>query len=168
MAMIPILMSIAGALAGKAVVSAVEWLAEDKPAKPGSVVKSDVRGLGLSEEATKVTISPAAQQRATAARYDPQRLSPQRLGSLADELKANGTISAAEHALMMRVVQDARQADLASASGNRYLTTRNMIAEMDRMADERLRAGDKVEAAQYQKLAVLLKDLKAKGGTAAA
>jgi hypothetical protein len=67
---------------------------------------------------------------------------------------------------MMRVVNDARQSDIVATSGNRYLTTRNMIAEMDRMADERLKAGDKAEAAQYQKLATLLKDLKAKGGSA--
>jgi hypothetical protein len=163
--MIPIVLSIVGALAGKAVVSAVEWMVEDKP-KPGSVVKSDVRGLGISDEAAKVEISPAAQQKATASRYDPARLSPQRLGSLADELKTNGTISARDHALMMRVVNDARRADIASETGNRYLTTRNMIAEMDRMADERLKVGDKAEAQQYQKLSALLKDLRAKGGTA--
>jgi hypothetical protein len=164
--MIPILMSIVGALAGKAVVSAVEWMADDKSSKVGSVVKSDVRGQGLSNEATKVTISPAAQQKSTATRYDPARLSPQRLGSLADEMKTNGTISAGDHALMMRVVQDARQADIAAKTGNRYLTPRNMIANLDRMADERLKAGDKAEAAQYQKLSVLLKDMKAKGGAA--
>jgi len=163
--MIPIVLSIVGALAGKAVVSAVEWMAEDKP-KAGSVVKSDVRGVGVSDEATKVTISPAAQQKATATRYDPARLSPQRLGSLADELKTNGTISAQDHALMMRVVNDARRADIASETGNRYLTTRNMIADMDRMAGERLKVGDKAEAAQYQKLSALLKDMRAKGGTA--
>ncbi|MCC6469021.1 MAG: hypothetical protein IT563_11935 [Alphaproteobacteria bacterium] len=164
--MIPILVSIVGALAGKAVVSAVEWMAEDKPAQGGSVVKSDVRGQGLSNEATKVTISPAAQQKSIATRYDPGRLSPQRLGNLADELKTNGTISAADHALLMRVAQDARQSDAANKVGNSYLNPRNMVAELDRMADQRLKAGDKAEAAQYQKLSVLLKDIKAKGGTA--
>jgi hypothetical protein len=81
-------------------------------------------------------------------------------------MKTNGTISAGDHALMMRVVQDARQADIAAKTGNRYLTPRNMIANLDRMADERLKAGDKAEAAQYQKLSVLLKDMKAKGGAA--
>jgi len=166
--MLPILMSIAGALAGKAVVSAVEWMAESKTAEPGSVVKSDVRGLGLSNEATKVSISPAAQQMSLSARYDPARLSPQRLGNLADELKANGTITPADHQLLMRVVADARTADINAKTGNRFLTSKNMVAELDRIADQRLKAGDQAEAAQYQKLSNLLKDLKGKANNVTA
>ena len=60
--MVPILLSIAGALAGKAVVSAVEWMTEDKPAESAAVVKSDIKGTGFSQEATKVSISPEALQ----------------------------------------------------------------------------------------------------------
>jgi hypothetical protein len=160
--MVPILLSIAGALAGKAVVSAVEWMAEDKAAEPAAVVKSDVKGTGFSQEATRVSISPQATQKGLSARYDPTRLSPQRLGALADEMKANGTITAKDHQLMMRVAADARMSDIQSETGNRFLTSKNMVAELDRMADLRLKAGDKAEAARYQNLSNLLKDMKGK------
>ena len=159
--MIPILMSIAGALAGKAVVSAVEWAMEDKPAEP-AVVKSDVKRTGFSPEATKVSISPEATQKALSSRYDPTRMSPQRLAALADELKANGTITAKDRELMLRVAADARVADIHSETGNRFLTSKNMVAELDRLADLRLKAGDSAEAARYQNLSNLLKDMKAK------
>jgi len=43
-----------------------------------------------------------------------------------------------------------------------------MIGEMDERATQALKAGNKAEAAQYQKLSGLLKDLRAKGGTASA
>lgn len=165
--MIPILMSIAGALAGKAVVSAVEWMAEDKPTE-GSVVKSDVRGLGASGEATKVSVSPAAQQKSIASRYDPARLSPQRLAALSEELKTNGKISSTDQQLMMRVANDARDSDINSKTGNRFLTNKNMVAEMDERATLALKNGNKAEAAQYQKLGQVLKDMRAKGSTASA
>ncbi|MBL8706941.1 MAG: hypothetical protein JNM30_18955 [Rhodospirillales bacterium] len=165
--MVPILLSIAGALAGKAVVSAVEWAMEDKPAET-PVQDAPVKKTSFTPEATKVSISAEATQKGLSARYDPTRLSPQRLGALADEMKANGTITAKDHQLMMRVAADARLSDIQSETGNRFLTSKNMVAELDRLADLRLKAGDKAEAARYQNLSNLLKDMKAKAPNATA
>ena len=103
-----------------------------------------------------------------ASRYDPARMSPQRLAALSEELKTNGKISSTDQQLMMRVANEARDNDINSKTGNRFLTNKNMIAEMDERATLALKNGNKAEAAQYQKLAGLLKDLRAKGSTASA
>lgn len=165
--MVPILLSIAGALAGKAVVSAVEWAMEDKPAET-PVQDTPVKKTNFTAEATKVSISPEAAQKSLSSRYDPTRLSPQRLMSLADELKTSGKINAQDHQALMRVAADARVADIKSETGNRFLTSKNMVAELDRLADLRLKAGDKTEAARYQNLSNLLKDMKTKAPNATA
>lgn len=165
--MIPILLSIAGALAGKAVVSAVEWAMEDKPGETPAQ-DTPVKKTNFTPEATKVSISPEAAQKSLSARYDPTRLSPQRLVSLADELKTSGKITAQDHQALLRVSAEARMADVQSETGNRFLTSKNMVAELDRMADLRLKAGDKADAARYQNLSNLLKDMKAKAPNATA
>ncbi|MCK6451907.1 MAG: hypothetical protein L6R19_13790 [Alphaproteobacteria bacterium] len=168
--MIPILMSVVGAMAGKLAVSAYEALTESsdqKAAEPqsGSVVKSNIGGDGLSPEATKVSVSTAGMQKNLASRYDPAKLSPARLEKLAGELKANGMVDAHEHALMVRVAAEARQTDAVSESGNRYLTSKNMIEEMDRRATQALKSGNQAEAAKYQKLVTVLKDISAQAPT---
>ena len=58
--------------------------------------------------------------------------------------------------------------DIKSESGNRFLTNKNMVAELDRLAGLRLKAGDKAEAARYQNLSNLLKDMKAAAPNATA
>ena len=170
--MIPILMSIVGAVAGKAVVSVFEAVTasdadkkKDSPSEPGSVVKSNIGGPRLSEDATKVTVSPTGTQKNLATRYNPAKLTPQRLAKLADELKANGMVTGPEHALMLRVAVDARQTDLVSEQGNRFLTSKNMVTEMDQRASQALKSGNQAEAAQYQKLAKLMKDISAQAQT---
>ena len=168
--MIPILMSVVGAVAGKLVVSAYEAMTESSDKKTadtqaGSVTKTNIGGTGLSQEATKVSVSSAGVQKSLASRYDPAKLSPARLEKLAGELKANGMISAEEHALMTRVSVQARQADALSESGNRYLTSKNMVDEMDRNATQALKAGNQAEAVQYQKLAKVLKEISAQAPT---
>lgn len=165
--MIPILMSVVGALAGKAVVSAVEWAMEDKPAE-AAAQDAPVKKTGFTPEATKVSISAEAAQKGLSARYDPTRMSPQRLGALANELKANGTITAQDHQALMRVAAEARVADIQSERGNRFLTSKNMVAELDRIADLHLKAGNTAEAARYQNLSNVLKDMKAKAPNATA
>ncbi len=168
--MIPILMSVVGAMAGKLAVSAYEALTDsaDKKAadtESGSVVKSNIGGAGLSPEATKVSVSSAGLQKNLAQRYDPAKLSPARLEKLAGELKANGMVSAEEHALMARVAAEARQADALSQSGNRYLNSRNMIEEMDRRATQALKVGNQADAARCQKLVTVLKEISAQAPT---
>jgi hypothetical protein len=166
--MIPILMSVAGAVAGKALVSAYEaWFEGDKKAatQADSVVKTNIGGSGVSPEATKVTVSSAGMQKSLATRYDPAKLSPARLEKLAGELKANGMVTADEQALMTRLATQARQTDALSETGNRYLTSKNMIEEMNNQAAASLKAGNQAEAAQYQKLATVLKDISAQAAT---
>ena len=169
--MIPILMSIAGAVAGKAVVSAYESIFESgdkkksEPEQSGSVVKSNIGGSGVSPEATKVTVSSAAMQKNLATRYDPAKLSPARLDKLGSELKASGMITSDQQALMSRVAVDARQTDALSETGNRFLTPKNMIDEMNNQAALSLKAGNSAEAAQYQKLAGVLKEISSQAQT---
>lgn len=165
--MIPILMSVAGAVAGKALVSAYEAMFEtsdkkkSEPEQSGSVVKTNIGGAGVSPAATKVTVSSAGVQKNLATRYDPAKLTPARLEKLAGELKANGMISADEQQLMTRLAVEARQTDALSESGNRFLTPKNMIDEMNSQAVLSLKANNQAEAAKYQKLAGVLKELSA-------
>lgn len=172
--MIPILMSIAGAIAGKAVVSAYEWATSDDK-KPGSVTKSDVRGTGFTPEASKVTISPEAQRMMQAAKAgslrhdptqpDPTHMSPRRLAKLADQLKSSGQITASDHDLLLRVAVNAHQSDLVAGKGNTFLGPRNMVTAVDQQAAASAKAGNSAEATQYQKLAILLKNLNPKTDT---
>jgi hypothetical protein len=168
--MIPILMSVAGAVAGKALVSAYEAMFETSDKKKteadqsGSVVKTNIGGAGISPEATKVTVSSAGLQKNLASRYDPAKLTPARLEKLAGELKANGMITADEQRLMTRIAVEARQTDALSESGNRYLSPKNMIDEMNNQAALSLKTNNQAEAAKYQKLAGVLNEISTQAG----
>jgi len=59
-----------------------------------------------------------------AARYDPARMSPQRLAQLSNELKTNGKISSTDQQLMQRVAAEARDSDSARSRATASSPTR--------------------------------------------